>query len=182
MFRRTRKASDFGAEIEAHLAMEADRLKEQGLSDEDARTRARVAFGNVTRVQERFYESSRWPEWEHLWQDVRYAARMLRKSPGFTTIAVLTIALGIGATTAIFSVVDATLLHPLPYPHPEQLVSVVDDLPGAGVRDVGISVPEWHDFQRAGIFEYISPMGGGDVNVTGSSEPTRILFAAVPPN
>jgi predicted permease len=182
MFRRTRKASDFGAEIEAHLAMETDRLKEQGLSDEDARTEARRAFGNVTRVQERFYESSRWPGWEHFWQDVRYAARMLRKSPGFTATAVLTIALGIGATTAIFSVVDATLLHPLPYPHPEQLVSVIDDLPGVGAQDTGMSVPEWHDFQRSGIFEYVAPVGGGDVNVTGSSQPTRSLIAVVSPN
>jgi predicted permease len=182
MFGRTRKASDFGAEIEAHLAMETDRLKEQGMSEEDARAEARREFGNVTRVQERFYESSRWPGWEHFWQDVRYAARMLRKSPGFTAIAVLTIALGIGATTAIFSVVDATLLHPLPYPHPEQLVSVIDDLPGVGAQDVGMSVPEWHDFQRAGIFEYVAAVGGGDVNLTGSSQPTRILFAAVAPN
>src|ERR1700693_2410694 len=182
MFRRTRKASDFGAEIEAHLAMETDRLKEQGLSDEDARTEARRAFGNVTRVQERFYESSRWPGWDHFWQDVRYAARMLRKSPGFTAIAVLTIALGIGETTAICSVVDATLLHPLPYPHPDQLVSIKDDLPGVGARDVGISVPEWHDFQRSGIFEYVSPVGGGDVNLTGSSEPARIRLLTIPPN
>jgi predicted permease len=182
MFRRTRKASDFGAEIAAHIELETERLKEQGLSEEDARTAARVAFGNVTRVQERFYESSRWPSWDHFWQDVRYAARMLRKSPGFTAIAVLTIALGIGATTAIFSVVDATLLHPLPYPHPEQLVSVVDDLPGVGAQDVGMSVPEWHDFQRSGIFENVAPTGGGDVNLTGSSQPTRILFAAVAPN
>jgi len=182
MFGRTRKSSDFGAEIEAHLAMETDRLKEQGMSDEDARAAARRAFGNVTRVQERFYESSRWPGWENFWQDVRYAARMLRKSPGFTAIAVLTIALGIGATTAIFSVVDATLLHPLPYPHPEQLVSVIDDLPGVGAQDVGMSVPEWHDFQRSEIFEQVAVTGGGDVNVTGSSQPTRILFAAVAPN
>jgi MacB-like periplasmic core domain len=182
MFRRTRKASDFGAEIEAHIALEAERLQEQGLSYEDARTEARRRFGNVTRLQERFYEASRWPGWEHFWQDIRYAARMLRKSSGFTTIAVLTIALGIGATTAIFSVVDATLFHPLPYPKPEQLVSVIDDLPGVGAQDVGMSVPEWHDFARSGIFEYVSPVGGGDVNVTGSSEPTRILFETVGPN
>ena len=73
MFGRKRKASDFGAEIEAHLEMETERLKEQGMSEEDARAEARRAFGNVTRAQERFYESSRWLGWDHFWQDVRYA-------------------------------------------------------------------------------------------------------------
>ncbi len=182
MFGRKRKANDFGAEIEAHIELEIERLRELGLSDEDARTAARRSFGNVTKAQERFYESSHWLWWDHFWQDVRFALRMLRKSPGFTAIAVLTIALGVGATTAIFSVVDATLLHPLPYPHPEQLVSVVDDLPGVGAQDVGISVPEWHDFQRSGIFEYVTPIGGGDVNLTGSSQPERIRLLTIAPN
>src|ERR1700751_5889411 len=183
IFRRGRKTSDFGAEIEAHLQLETERLREQGLCEQDARAAAHRAFGNLTHAQERFYESSRWLWWDHFWQDIRYALRMLRKSPGFTAIAVLTIALGIGATTAIFSVVDATLLHPLPYPQPEQLVSIQDDLPGVGARDVGISVPEWHDLERSGIFQYVSPMGGGgSVNLTGSSEPTRAQFNAVPPN
>ncbi len=182
MFRRKRKASDFCAEIEAHIQLEAERLQERGLSQEAAQTAARHAFGNVTHAQEHFYESSHPLWWDDFWQDIRYAARMLRKSPGFTVIAVLTIALGIGASTAIFSVVDATLLHPLPYPHPDQLVSIKDDLPGVGARDVGISVPEWHDFQRSGIFEYVSPIGGGDVNLTGSSEPARIRLLTIPPN
>jgi predicted permease len=181
-FRHGRKSSDFGAEIEAHLQLETERLREQGLSEEDARAAAHRAFGNLTHAQERFYESSRWLWWEHFWQDIRYALRMLRKAPGFTAIAVLTIALGIGATTAIFSVVDATLLHPLPYPRPEQLVSVEDDLPGVGAQNVGISVPEWQDFERSGIFQHVSPIGGGSVNLTGSSQPARIFFAAVPPN
>ena len=75
-------------------------------------------------------------------QDLKFALRQLRKSPGFTLIAVITIALGIGATTAIFTVVDATLLEPLPYPHAEQLVSIQDDLPGLGARDVGMSQPD----------------------------------------
>jgi predicted permease len=182
MFQRNRKASDFGAEIEAHIELETERLREQGLTDEDARTAAHRAFGNVTKVQERFYESGHWLWWDHFWQDVRFAARMLRKSPGFTAIAVLTIALGVGATTAIFSVVDATLLHPLPYPQPEQLVTIEDDLPGIGAGDVGISVPEWHDLQRSGIFEYVTPLGGGDVNLTGSSQPERIRLLTIAPN
>ncbi|MGA7222773.1 MAG: ABC transporter permease [Candidatus Acidiferrales bacterium] len=181
MSRRKREASDFGAEIEAHIELEVERLREQGLSEEDARAAARRAFGNVTRAQENFYESGRWSRWDHFWQDIRYGARMLRKAPGFTAVAVLTIALGIGATTAIFSLVDATLLHPLPYPHPGQLVTIKDDLSGIGARDVGMSVPEWHDLQRSGIFDYVSPLGGGDVNLTGTSEPARIRLLTVAP-
>ncbi|MGC1685956.1 MAG: ABC transporter permease [Candidatus Acidiferrales bacterium] len=182
MFRRKRNASDFSAEIEAHIELEAERLQEQGLSCEDARAAARRAFGNVTHAQEHFYESGRWLVPEHLWQDVRYGLRMLRKSPGFTAIAVLTIALGIGATTAIFSVVDATLFHRLPYAQPDQLVRIEDDLPGVGAQDVGMSVPEWHDLQRSGIFDNVSPIGGGDVNLTGASQPERIPFLNVTPN
>lgn len=182
MFRRKRARSDFGAEIEAHIELEVERLREQGFSDEEARHTARRTFGNLTRVQERFYESGHWLWWDHFCQDIRFALRMLRKSAGFAAIAVLTIALGIGATTAIFSVVDATLLHPLSYPQPEQLVSVVDDLPGMGAQDVGISVPEWHDFQRSGIFEYVTPIGGGDVNLTGSSQPERVRLLTIAPN
>jgi predicted permease len=117
-----------------------------------------------------------------LWQDLKFGLRMLRKSPGFTAIAVLTIALSIGATTAIFSVVDATLLHPLPYPQPEQLVRVEDDLPGVGAQDVGMSVPEWHDLQRSGIFEYVSLTFFGSVNLTGAAQPTRARISPVAPN
>jgi predicted permease len=107
---------------------------------------------------------------------------VLRKSAGFTAIAVLTIALGIGATTAIYSVVDATLLHPLPYPQPEQLVSIEDDLPGVGAQDVGMSEPEWQDLQRSGIFEYVSPTWFDENNITGSSQPARVRLLIVAPN
>jgi putative ABC transport system permease protein len=107
---------------------------------------------------------------------------MLRKSPVFTTTIVLTIALGVGATTAIFSVVNATLLHPLPFPEPEQLVSIHDDLPGIGARDAGLSQPEWLDLQRSGIFQYVSPAWFDENNMTGGSAPERVSLLIVAPN
>jgi len=114
--------------------------------------------------------------------DLKFAFRQLRKSPGFTLIAVITIALGIGATTAIFSVVDATLLQPLPYPHAEQLVSIQDDLAGSGASDVGMSQPEWQDLQQSRIFEYVSPTWFDENNLTGSAQPARVRELTVAPN
>src|SRR6266853_6768973 len=182
MSRGKRKPSDFTSEIETHLQLEIERLREQGLSEEDARAAARRSFGNLLQAEERFYESRRWLAWDHFWQDAHYALRMLRNAPGFTAMAVLTIALGIAATTAIFSVVDATLLHPLPYPQPEQLVSIRDDFTGVGAQDVGMSQPEWQDLQHSGIFEYVSPTWFDENNLTGSSQPARVRLLIVAPN
>src|SRR5437660_9747468 len=102
-------------------------------------------------------------------QDLRYAWRTLSKSPTFVTITVLTLALGIGANLAIFAVVNAVLLQPLPFREPERLVRVFDDLSRAGARNVGTSVPELQDLQRSGVFEQISvifpasqALAGGD--------------------
>jgi putative ABC transport system permease protein len=114
--------------------------------------------------------------------DLRFALRQLRKSPGFTLTAIVTIALGIGATTAIFTVLDATLLAPLPYPNSEQLVSIQDDLLALGAHDVGMSQPEWQDLQRSGVFEYVSPTWFDENNLTGSEQPARIRLLIVAPN
>ncbi len=116
-----RKHSDFQAEIQSHLDIEVDELAEEGSNPGNAKHQARRAFGNVTGAEERFYESRRWLWIEQLSQDLRYGLRTLRRNPGFTLIAVLSLALGIGANTAVFSLVDAVMLKSLPVRAPEEL-------------------------------------------------------------
>ena len=116
-------------------------------------------------------------------QDVSYGLRMLRKKPMFTAVAVLTLALGVGANTAIFSIVNAVLLRPLPFPNPDRLVRIYFDDPGVGVRDTLFSVPELDDLRnRSGVFDEVSAVGGGSVNLTGASQPERLEFAVTHPN
>jgi predicted permease len=141
----------------------------------------RKNFGNALRIEEQAREAWGWTWLDHLMQDSRYAVRIFAKSPGFAAVTILTMALGIGATTAIFSLVDATLIHPLPYPQAEQLVRLEDDLRGVGASDVGMSIPEFRDIQNSGIFQDASLIGGGSVNLTGSAQPVRIQFEPVTP-
>ena len=110
-----------------------------------------------------------------LLQDVRYGLRMLRKKPTFTIVAVLTLALGVGANTAIFSIVNAVLLRSLPYRDPDRLVRIYFNKPGVGLRDVPFSMPELDDLQtRAGVFEDVTPILEGSDNLTGAKQPERI--------
>ena len=112
--------------------------------------------------------------------DVRYCLRSLARTPGFTATVMLTLALGIGANTAVFSIVDAVLLRALPFPHPEQLVRVVDNAPGVNARDVGMSPPELTDLQgRADIFESVAGVWPIDGNSTGGGRPERIEALAI---
>src|SRR5689334_4052592 len=122
---------DLAREIRAHLELEAEERIADGASPEDAHAAARRAFGNVTRVREdaRAVWTIQWLD--HARQDVRYALRMFARTPGFTAIAILTLALGIGSTTAIFSVVHAILLRPLPFQHSNRIVRLTEVIPSA---------------------------------------------------
>jgi len=173
-FHRSQTETDLEEELRSHIQLRADALERSGLARIEAERRARLEFGNPEWIKEECREAIAGNFLDMLFQDVRFSVRMLRKSRGFTFIVVFTIALGIGATAAIFSVVDATLLRPLPYSEPEQLVSVQADLPNIGANDVGISQPEWRDLQRSGIFEYVSPAWFDENNLTGTAQPARV--------
>lgn len=116
-------------------------------------------------------------------QDLRYGLRTLLRTPGFTVIALLTLAIGVGANTAIFSLVNAVLLHPLPYRNPERLVKISVDNPGLGLRDVPLSYPEFDDLRtRAKVFDEVAIVFPASVNVTGAKEPVRLELLGVSPN
>lgn len=115
-----------------------------------------------------------------LLQDIRYGLRLLGKNPGFTAVVVLTLAIGVGANTALFSVVDAVLLRPLPFSHPEQLVAVKADMPGLNLSEMGISEPELRDLRdSSGVFDEISAVWPINANVTGREKPQRVEANAI---
>ena len=116
-------------------------------------------------------------------QDVRYGLRVLLKQPTFTAVAVLTLALGVGANTAIFSIVNGVLLRPLPFRSPDRLVRILFSNPGVGLRDVPFSVPELDDLRdRAGVFEDVSVVFSASVNMTGARQPERLELLVTSPS
>jgi putative ABC transport system permease protein len=180
----TRRSADqrLRDEMAEHLAFQIDENVRSGMSPAEARRQAAIKFGAAEVIREHHHAEQSLPFIENLLFDLRYAVRTLLKSPGFAFVAIATMAMGIGATTAIYSVIDATLLHPLPYPNPSELVRIHDDLSGIGARDVGMSMPELRDLRGSGIFQYASIYGFGSVNLTGSSQPARIAFRPVTPD
>jgi predicted permease len=170
LFSRRRLYDDLSAEIREHLDEKVEELVAGGMSRGDAITTARRQFGNVTLAEENGREVWQWPSIESFLADVRFGARTLRKSPVFALIAVLTLALGIGANTAIFSLVNGILLVSLPYPHPDQLVSVTGTYPRGGLVAMREQV---RTMDVAGYAE------GHDFNLTGQGEAVRLTGTLV---
>ena len=178
MFRPKRKISDFSEEIQAHIQLEIERLRGEGLSEEAAQAAAYRAFGSPRRAREAFYESHRWIWLDHLRQDVRFALRTLRKSPAFTAIAILTLALGIGANTAIFSVVDAVLLRSLPYPDANRLVIINESLVRQG--ELNVSLPDFLDWQaQSRAFDRMAAFSADSMTLTDAGDAVVLPTAHV---
>src|SRR5579863_9202663 len=161
-------------EMAEHLALQTEENLRAGMAPAEARRQAALKLGAAQAIREQHNAEQGLPLAENFLVDIRYAFRMLHRSPGFSLIAIATMALGVGATTAIYSVIDATLLHPLPYPNPTELVRVEANLPGVGAHDIGISIPELKDLQNSEIFQYVSLCFFGTDTLTGNTQPTRI--------
>ena len=187
MFRRKRKQSDFNAEVEAHIALETDQLKEQGMSEEEARKAARRAFGTVTQTQEHFYEASRWRWWDMLQQDVRFTFRNLKRDRTFMLVAILILGIGIGANTAVFSVIDAVLLRPLPFYHPQSLVWIAGGDGTGGLSSISFKVTGFEELQHRNksfqeLTAYMPFFGDSDYTLTGRGQPQMVSGVMVAEN
>ncbi len=182
---RKRIDRDFERELDAHLASLTEENIRHGMTPEEAGRAARVRLGGVTQLRETHRALHGLPWLDALAQDIRYGVRMLRIKPGFTAVAVMTLALGIGANTAIFSVIDAALLRPLPYHNPEQLVSVSTlHLNGNGMV-ISPDFKAWQD--QSGVFASIGAFGLGfnsysrGANLTGIGEPAHVEVIGITP-
>ncbi|MGH9743341.1 MAG: ADOP family duplicated permease [Candidatus Acidiferrum sp.] len=185
LFSRRRLYDDLSTEIQQHLEEKIEGLIASGLSKKEAVAAARREFGNLTLVEQDSRQVWQWPSIESYFADIRFASRMLTKNPGFTATAILTLALGIGANAAIFSVVNSVLLKPLNYPNAQELVSLHQIAPGAaGLADfengllLSPSMYVTYSEQNK-TFQSVGVWGTDTANVTGLAEPEQVRVVAV---
>ena len=172
-FNKQRKDQEFDDEIESHLQLHIEDNVRLGMTQEEARREALIKLGGVESMKEAYRDQRGLPLLETLWKDVRYGARMLRRNPGFTAAAVLTLALGIGATTAIVSLINAVLLEPLPYEQSGQLVNLWEMRPDGKPGDVSPGAfMDWREYSAS--FEGVSSVRDAAANLTGTGQPERI--------
>lgn len=180
LFRKELVGRELDEELTSFLEMAVAEKMKHGMSRKDALRAVRLERGGLEATKEAV-RTAGWESFvETCWQDACFAVRMLRKSPGFTVVAILTLALGIGANTAIFSVVNAVLLRPLPYANPGQLVLVPEAKPDAGISGRGMAYPtfgELRDHNR--VFSAVAGLSGHSLVLTGSGEPAEVSTVVV---
>jgi putative ABC transport system permease protein len=168
-------------ELRFHFEKLRDKHVRAGLPPDEALRRARMEFGGLDQVKEECREARGVHFFESLLQDVRYSLRTLRKAPGFTCVALLTLALGIGANTAIFSIVDGVLLRGLPYANPERLVALNETTPKVGTVSVSyLDFVDWHEQNHS--FSEMAAVCGVEFNLAGIDQPENVSGEAVSPN
>src|SRR5208337_1999751 len=176
--------TELDEELRAHLERQAEKYVQSGLSVEEARRRAKLEFGGLDHVKEECRDARGVNFVETTLQDIRYGSRKLARSPGFTAVAVATLALGIGANTLIFSVVNAAILHPLPFRDASRLVTLWATSPTIGFSGPGgLSDPDYMGWRKQNnVFSEIAAFRGQPSNLTGVGEPARLTGVAVSPS
>jgi putative ABC transport system permease protein len=183
MNRRKRMLDDLDQDIRDHIARETQDNIDRGMTPEEARYAARRKFGNVTRVKEETREVWSVVWFEQLVEDIRFGLRMLRKSPGFTMVAALTLALGIGANTYIFSIVDALVLRPLEFSDPSRTVALWERVPARGIDRNELSPANFLDWKTQNhVFDHIAVQGWWDANLGGVEHPEHLHGFLVTPD
>src|SRR6267143_654916 len=181
LFRKRQLDSEFAAEMESHLQLHIEENMRSGMSPAEARRQALIRLGGIEQTKENYRDRRGLPFLETLFQDLRFAFRMLLKNPGFTAVAIMIMALGIGANTAMFSVVNAVLLKPLAFADPDRIVTLGSLWKGSPRHGI-VSAPDFHDWHdQSTAFEAMAYYQDDDVAVTAGPAAEYAHVADVPP-